>query len=88
MLTELTKITDRNAGHCNGTGNYKDEPVKNGQIAGIKSTLEAMNSRLNDKEPVRDLKDRIMEITNQDSSQKNKQTKKKNEANIHDVWNN
>ena len=66
MLTELRKIINRNADHCN----KELESIKINQsrtensIAEIKSNLEAMNSQINDPKKCSSvLENRIMEIT-------------------------
>ena len=62
----------------------QSKPIKNRQIAEIKTNLEAINSRLNNtEEGISDLEDKIMEIT-QSGQQKDKLKKKKKrkESNI------
>ena len=87
MLTELRKIINRNADHCN----KELESIKINQsrtensIAEIKSNLEAMNSQLNDPKKCSSvLENRIMEIT-QLEQQKDKWKKK---SNTQDLWDN
>ena len=80
MLSELGKGIGLNTDHFNKElGNMKKTQSKiDNSICEIKSTLEAMNSRLNDTEEfISDLKDKIMEIT-QTEQQTERQIKKKN----------
>ena len=82
MLKELRKIIDRNADHCNKeleTIKMNQSKVVN-SIDEIKTSLEAMNSRVNNaREQISDLKDRIMEIT-QTEQQTERQMEKKMKA--------
>ena len=87
MLKELRKTIDRNADHHN----KELETIKRSQskldnpIAKMKTKLKAINSKLNKVEEwISDLEDRITEITQSDSRQKDKWKKKKNESNIWD----
>lgn len=52
MLTELRKITNRNSGHCNKEleSVKKNQSKLDSSIGEIKTNLEAINSRLNNKE--------------------------------------
>ena len=89
-LTELRKSINRNADHCKkepetimmNPSKMEPETIKmnhseiENSIAEIKTNLEAMNSRLNDREEwVSELEDRIMKIT-QSEQQKEKSFKK------------
>ena len=85
ILKELRKALNRNADYCKKeleTKRRSQEKLEN-SFAETKAELKAMKSRMNNAEEwIKDLEDRIMEIT-----QLEKQTEsqmKKNESNVRD----
>ena len=65
MLQELKKITDRNSDHCNkelATINMNQSKVDN-TLDKIRANIDAINSRLNYREQISDLENRMMAIT-------------------------
>ena len=80
MLKELRKAIYRNADHCNKEleSIKKNQSKLDSSIGEIKTNLEAINSRLNNKEEwISYLEDRIMGITQSEWQSERKMKGKK-----------
>ena len=88
MLKELRKKIDGNADHCNKElESIQENQSKLDSSSGeIKTNLEAINGRLNNKEEwISDLEDRIMGITQSEWQTERKMKEKKATHKIYGV---
>lgn len=72
MLQELKKVTDRNSDHCNKElVTIKTNQAKaDNTVAKIRANTDAINSRLNQREQISDLENRMMAITQSEQLKK------------------